>query len=117
MSSRETRQGESDSGDGKHLAEVLPIDRAAIESLSWELGTRVTGDGATRLFEAGNPSTGSTLTVFEATDFTCIVRFRTPVGREKFFGVAASDLRPMLEALLDRGDWTSRDGRVEDVSA
>ncbi|CCQ33720.1 hypothetical protein [Halorhabdus tiamatea] len=115
MSSRETRQGESDSGDGKHLAEVLPIDRAAIESLSWELGTRVTDADATRLFSADNPSTGSSLTVFEATAYTCIVRFRTPVGREKFFGVADDDLRPMLEALLDSGEWTARDGRVEDV--
>lgn len=115
MSSREARQGESDSGDGQHLADIFPIDRAAIESLSWELGSRVTGNGATRLFEAGNSSTGSSLTVFEATEYTCIVRFRTPVGREKFFGVADDDLRPMLERLLDRGDWQSRDGRVGDV--
>jgi len=115
MSSRETRQGDADSGDGKRLADILPIDRGAIESLSWGLGSRVTGDGAAQLFEAGNRATGSTLTVFEATDHTCIVRFRTPVGREKYFGVAAADLRPMLERLLDRGDWQSRDGRIEDV--
>ena len=115
MSSRETRQGDSNSGEKNRLADILPIDRAAIESLSWGLGSRVTGDGATRLFEAGNPSTGSTLTVFEATEYTCIVRFRTPVGREKYFGVTAADLRPMLERLLERGDWRSRDGRVGDV--
>jgi len=116
MSSRERRQGGSDSGSRRHLADILPIDRAAIESLSWALGTRVTGAGATRLFEAGNPSTRSTLSVFEATEYTCVVRFRTPVGREKFFGVAASDLRPMLEELLEHEDWQSRDGQIENVS-
>ncbi|WEL16369.1 MULTISPECIES: hypothetical protein [unclassified Halorhabdus] len=115
MSSREARQGGSDSGDGKHLADILPIDRAAIESLSWELGSRVTSGGTSRLFAAGNRTTGSMLTVFKATDHTCIVQFRTPVGREKYFGVAADDLRPMLERLLDRGDWRSRDGRIENV--
>jgi len=114
MSSRVSGAGESGSGHGGHLADVLPIDRTAIESLSWALGSRVTVDAdATRRLDVTDPATGSSLTVFDATDYTYIVRFRTPVGREKFFGVAGADLRPMLEELLDRGDWTVRDGRLD----
>ncbi|MFB6201837.1 MAG: hypothetical protein ABEI98_07485 [Halorhabdus sp.] len=114
MSSRESGPGERRARQGGHLADVLPIDRGAVESLSWELGSRVTSgpDAACRL-ALSNRANGSSLAVFEATAYTYVVRFRTPVGREKFFGVAGVDLRPMLEALLDRGDWAIRSGRLE----
>ncbi|MFW5950137.1 MAG: hypothetical protein ACOCR6_02160 [archaeon] len=105
MLTRESRVGERGTSEDGHLSAVLPIDRGAIESISWRLGTRLTGDEPC-LLTLSNQRTTSSLAVFEATDFTCIVRFRTPVGREKFFGVAAVDLRTMLESLLDHGEWT-----------
>ncbi|WP_210408930.1 hypothetical protein [Halorhabdus rudnickae] len=114
MSSRESGPGERGSGQGGHLADVLPIDRTAIESLSWGLGSRVTGNvDATPRLELTNRATNTSLTVFGATDYTYIVRFRTPVGREKFFGVAGVDLRPMLKELLDRGEWTVLQGELD----
>ena len=95
---------------------MLPIDRTSIESLSWALGTRLTESaGGQCLLELTHQRTKSALAVFEATDYTCIVRFRTPVGREKFFGVATVDLRSMLSNLLERGDWSIDHGRVDDV--
>ena len=116
MSSRESGAGERGSGQGGQLTAVIPIDRSSIESLSWELGTRLTGSsGGCCLLELTNQRTKSGLAVFEATDYTYIVRFQTPVGREKFFGVAAVDLRPMLSNLLDRGDWSIDYGRVDAV--
>ncbi|WP_136688422.1 hypothetical protein [Halorhabdus amylolytica] len=113
MSSRETGPGEHGSGQDGHLTDVLPIDRAAIESLSWGLGSRVTGGDAPPQLDVHNQGANASLSVFEATDYTYIVRFRTPVGREKFFGVAGADLRPMLEELLDGGEWTVRQGRLD----
>jgi len=116
MSSRESGVGKRGSGTSGHLADVLPIGRAAIESLSWRLGSRVTGGvDATPRLELIRRTTNSSLAVFEATDYTYVVRFRTPVGREKFFGVAGVDLRPMLEELLDRGEWGIRQGRLDDL--
>ena len=116
MSSRESWQGTPDTGRDGHLAAILPIDRAAIESLSWQLGSRVTaGEDSTRLLEIANRTTHCRLTVFRATDHTCIVRFRPPVGREKFFGVAADDVRAMIRRLSDRGGWQVRDGTVDAI--
>ncbi|WP_158855106.1 hypothetical protein [Halorhabdus sp. CUG00001] len=102
-------------GRGGHLADVLPIDRAAIESLSWTLGSRVTGGDATCLLELRDRSTPSALAVFEATEYTYVVRFRTPVGREKFFGVAAVDLRSMLADLVAQDGWELDRGGLDAI--
>jgi hypothetical protein len=88
-----------------HVREIVPIDAARLESLSWELGNRVTSDEhATRRLTLRQPTAGWACTVFDVTDHTCVLRFRTPVGREKFFGVALADLLPELR---DRagGGW------------
>ncbi|WP_181686444.1 hypothetical protein [Halorhabdus salina] len=116
MSSRESGSVDGGSGRGGHLADVLPMDRTAIESLSWALGTRVTReDDATCLLEVSDRSTASALAVFEATEYTYVVRFRTPVGREKFFGVAAVDLRSMLIDLLDQPEWELDRGGLDPI--
>lgn len=108
MSSRE-------SGDESHVADVLPIDRDLVESLSWGLGSRIVDDAGRPHLEVVDRTARRSLAAFAVTDYTYVVRFRTPVGRETFFGVAGADLGPMLEELLDRGEWVLRRGRLDGI--
>ncbi len=79
------------------------LDRA--ESHSWEYGhTCVAQEGEpceTWADETGRQS----LTVFDVTDHTVVLRVRTPVGRESFYGMAKRDYEAVRDSLADDG-WT-----------
>ncbi|WIV67659.1 hypothetical protein [Natrialbaceae archaeon AArc-T1-2] len=88
---------------GKELvSELFDVDVARVQSLSWSLGRRLTVESdARQRFELESRRTNRSLTVFEASDDTCVLRLRTPVGRERFYGVATVD----LEGGPEKGDW------------
>jgi len=87
------------------LDQLLPVDASAVECMSWELGDRLTREqAAPRVATLENPAQNVALEVFEATGHTYIVRFRTPVGREKFYGVAHDQFE--VATVVDDGGWT-----------
>ncbi len=95
MSSHESRsQGANGRRRGRELiAQLFDIDADRVESLSWPLGNRITVEAdATRRFELAHRRSMRTVTAFEATDYTSVLRLRTPIGREKFYGVANADI-------------------------
>jgi len=79
------------------------LDRA--ESHSWEYGhTCVALEGQPR--ETWTDETGrQSLTVFDVTEHTVVLRVRTPVGRESFYGMADQDYEAARESFADDG-WT-----------
>lgn len=107
MSSHENRSQGAMGRRGRDLiAHLFDVDAEHVESLSWSLGNRVTVEaGADRLFRFDHRRSTRTVTAFEVTDYTCILRLRTPVGREKFYGIANADVatRPA------RDDWVRTD--------
>ncbi|WP_049915731.1 hypothetical protein [Natrialba taiwanensis] len=75
------------------IAQVFGIDPGNIESLSWSLGNRVTTDNdASREFTLEYRGSNREITAFAVTEYTMVLRLRTPVGREKFYGVANDDV-------------------------
>jgi hypothetical protein len=110
MASHDPRQttARPSNGAARALSSAAPFETAAATSLSWELGDRLTRQtevSTVASFE--NPARNRSLTVFEATAHTYLVRVRTPVGREKFYGVARHDVD--LGALDGADDWRERD--------
>ncbi len=89
------------SGQDRIMGERVPFALDAAESLSWDLGSELVDrkPECARLERAG----GGSLTAFEATEHTVVVRVRTAVGREKFYGLAATEFRNALDALP--GAW------------
>ncbi|WP_254763834.1 hypothetical protein [Natrinema marinum] len=95
MRSHENRsQGANGRWRGRELvARLFDIDTSRVESLSWSLGNRVTVEAdATRRFELAHRRSMRSVTAFEVTNYTCVLRLRTPIGREKFYGVANTDI-------------------------
>lgn len=93
-------------GDGASLPGVVPFDLSHATRLSWELGTRVTeGDEATRRGQWEHATSWS-LSLFRVTDDTAVLRVRTPLGRERFYGAAWIDLEGALPRLDAASCWT-----------
>lgn len=94
MSSHENRSQGAVGRRGRDLvAHLFDVDATHVESLSWPLGDRVVGeDDATQLFRLAHRRSRRTVTLFEVTEYTRVVRLRTPVGREKFYGIADVDV-------------------------
>jgi len=100
-----------DNGTGDvTLPAVVPFALPYVSRLSWELGSRVVADDESRLCgEWEHAGRSWTLSVFRVTSETCLVRLQTPVGRERFYGTAQSDLLPALPALDDAPSWLRRE--------
>ncbi|MFB6164351.1 MAG: hypothetical protein ABEJ31_04255 [Haloarculaceae archaeon] len=74
--------------------------------MSWQLGTRVVSeDGATHHGTWAAVDAAWAVSVFEATDETVLIRLRSPVGREQFYGATKRDLDRALPALAEADDW------------
>jgi len=103
MSSHENRSQGPLGRRGRHLiAHLFDVDIERIESLSWPLGDRITTSAdATQRFQFSHQRSAREVTAFDVTEYTCVLRLRTPVGREKFYGLAAVDVAPDLTAT----DW------------
>lgn len=88
------------------LPDAVPFDLAHLSRLSWELGSRVAdGDDATLHSEWAQTGRSWTLSIFRVTSNTDIMRVRTPVGRERFYGAARLDLESALPSLESAADW------------
>lgn len=103
MVSREVPTQRGRPQHGKALVtDLLAVGGEQVRSLSWSLGHRVTVEAdAARLLELDHRSSRRRVVGFEATDYSCILRLRTPVGREKFYGVVRAD----LDAATEHPDW------------
>ncbi|WP_262180085.1 hypothetical protein [Haloarcula laminariae] len=95
----------SDKSPSGVLGVDLPAALNRAESHSWEYGhTCVTREGRPR--ETWTDGTGrQSVTAFDVTDHTVVLRVRTPVGRESFYGMADRDYEAAREAFADDG-WT-----------
>lgn len=90
------------------LPEAVPFDLQHLTRQSWQLGSRVVDD-ATRLGEWRHDGGGWTLTAFEATDETLLLRLRTPVGRSRFYGAIEREFRDAIPALSASPAWDAVD--------
>ena len=90
------------------LPDVIPFDLSHVTRQSWQLGSRVVDD-ATRLGEWHHAGGGWTLTAFEATDQTLLLRLRTPVGRSRFYGAIGTEFREAIPSLAASPAWETVD--------
>ncbi|MHB9288889.1 hypothetical protein ACKVMT_17815 [Halobacteriales archaeon Cl-PHB] len=92
------------------LPDAVPFDLTNVSRLSWELGTRVVeGDGGAVQSRWSHDETAWSLSVFDVTSETVVLRLETPVGRERFFGTTQRDLESVHPALASAPDWTRQD--------
>ncbi|ELY53333.1 hypothetical protein [Natronolimnohabitans innermongolicus] len=93
-------------GVGVRLPDAVPFELPHPSRLSWELGSRIIdGDEATLHSEWARTGRSWELSVFRVTTNTVVVRIRTPVGRERFYGTAEQDLEPALDRLESATAW------------
>lgn len=96
-------QGSPDcAGDYVELPPVVPFEVSPLTRMSCDLGERVVGDEDATLRGEWRYTEGSwRLSMFDVTAHTAVIRVRTPVGRQQFYGAAQVDLesvRPELDA-------------------
>jgi len=109
MSTQCSRDGTVGRGEGG-LPDAVPVSLERTTRLGWELGDRVTtGPDATLAGRWRCHTAPWAVAVFDVTDHTAVVRVRTPVGRELFYGVADADLAAARESLSAAPDWERRD--------
>jgi hypothetical protein len=100
MATRDRRGGETT------LPGVVPFDHHLLSRLSWELGTRVVDDDeSTQIGRWEHTESSRSLAAFEVTGETLVVRVRTPIGRERFYGAAWMDLDDAFPRLDDAPAW------------
>jgi len=96
-------------GDGTEpasLPDIVPLELSHLSRLSWELGSHVVSDSDSVLInEWDHASNRWQLSVFEVTANTVIIRVRTSVGRERFYGALDSEFRSALAAIETAPSW------------
>ncbi|QFU82675.1 hypothetical protein [Natronorubrum aibiense] len=95
-------------GAGVSLPDAVPFDLPHLTRLSWELGSHVVDDDGHLHSEWEQPGGSRSLSIFRVTDNTVIIRIRTPVGRERFYGAAQLDLEQALPELEAAPRWHRR---------
>jgi hypothetical protein len=91
---------------GPTLPDVVPFDPPALTRLSWELGSRVVDDGSSaRVGRWERVGSSWSLSVFRVTSETVVVRVRTPIGRQRFYGAAWMDLEDDVPELDAAPSW------------
>lgn len=96
-------------GSGPALPDIVPFDPPTLTRLSWELGSRVVDDEAsTRIGRWDRVGSSWSVSAFQVTDETVVVRVRTPIGRQRFYGAALMDIRASIPALDDAPSWDRR---------
>ncbi|MBX0296361.1 hypothetical protein [Haloarcula nitratireducens] len=96
----------SDTSTADSPASTFPISLSRAESHSWEYGHRCVDREGTHRETWTDESDRQSLTVFDVTDHTVVLRYRTPVGRQSFYGMAARDYSAARETLVADEDWT-----------
>jgi len=93
--------------DGATLPGVVPFDPSPLSRLSWELGSRIVDDDESiRLGRWEHVESSRSLTFFQVTGETVVIRIETPIGRERFYGAALMDLSDVRPALDDTPSWS-----------
>ncbi|WP_136717187.1 hypothetical protein [Halorientalis salina] len=88
------------------LSPAVPSDLSALTRMSSDLGRRlVEGEETTSRGEWSHTETARELSIHHATDNTVILRMRTPVGRERFYGAMQSNLDAAISSLDVDPDW------------
>ncbi|WP_248897539.1 hypothetical protein [Haloplanus halobius] len=96
----------SPSGDGVTLPDAVPFDLSPLTRLSWELGARVVdGDESSLQSRWTGTDSSWSLSLFRVTSQTVVIRVRTPIGREQFYGAAQMDLSRALPRLDASPRW------------
>ena len=101
-----THSSQGGSGAGVSLPDAVPVELPHLTRLSWELGSKVVGDDASLHSEWECTGGSWQLSIFRVTSNTVVVRVRTPVGRERFYGAAELDLESALPRLESAPRWT-----------
>jgi len=92
------------------LPTVVPFDIPQLNRLSWELGSRTVDDTTATLRSRWTDTEGQwRLAVYAVTDGTVVLRIRTPVGRDRFYGAARTDLANALPELEASDRWQRLD--------
>ena len=88
------------------LACVPSVALETTNELSWMLGERVTADDQTTpLGEWQSDDTRQSISIFEATAETAILRYRSPVGRDHYVGTPLSDAERARADLDAAATW------------
>ena len=91
---------------GASLPDAVPFDLPHLTRLSWELGSRVVdGEDAVLHSEWARSGRSWVLSIFRVTSNTVVMRVRTPVRRERFYGAAQQDLESALPRLESAPRW------------
>ncbi|QSX00239.1 hypothetical protein [Haloterrigena alkaliphila] len=102
-----THISQGGSGAGVSLPDAVPAELPHLTRLSWELGSNVVDCDDASLHSEWERAGGSwRLSIFRVTSNTVVVRVRTPVGRERFYGAAELDLESALPRLESAPRWT-----------
>ncbi|WP_435126982.1 hypothetical protein [Halobaculum sp. D14] len=97
------------STEGGSAHPALPFSIPHSSQLTWELGSRVVDDEeATALDAWQHADSRWEVTAFEVAAHTRVLRLRTPVGRERYYGVADDGFDTATDQLERARDWTRR---------
>ena len=100
------RNNQGGSGCSVTLPDVVPFDLSHLTRQSWELGnSTVQDEQAAILSKWAHQNNQWQLSIFEVTSETVIIRIRTPVGRERFYGAIQSELKPAIHKLDVNPSW------------
>jgi len=91
---------------GAELPAVVPFDLSPLTRLSCPLGERIVSDDESTQRGKWSYVDGTwSLSVFEVTDYTVVLRVRTPVGRQRFYGAIQADVESVKPSLDAADDW------------
>lgn len=94
------------SATSAELPDVVPFDLPYLSRLSWELGSRVVEDDESALHSTWeHTGTSWMLSICRVTSNTVVMRICTPIGRERFYGAAQSDVTAALPSLDAAPHW------------
>lgn len=101
----------SSHGDHSHAHGGLPrVSAFSLEtanSLSWMLGERVTSeDDRASLVGRWTRASRESVTIYEVTAETAVVRYGSPVGRDHYVGTTKDEAERAREALDESSVWT-----------
>ncbi|GAD51961.1 hypothetical protein MBEHAL_0721 [Halarchaeum acidiphilum MH1-52-1] len=99
---------DSQGGDGgtATLPDAVPLSLAHLTRLSWELGSHTIEDeDATAVSCWARRDDRWRLALFAVTNETAVVRVRTPVGRERYYGAIRSELDAAIRQLDGAASW------------
>ncbi|KOX94123.1 hypothetical protein [Haloarcula rubripromontorii] len=95
-----------ESGCAATLPDVVPFTLSHLTRQSWELGTRSIQDEQTIALGDWSYQAGQwSLSLFEVTSETAIIRIETPVGRKRYYGAIQSELRTAMQELEASPAW------------